>query len=227
MKRCGTIATFVSILAVVLLVAWHPSAARVVESSMVAPPLGASQNSDNAPAVATKGGAAIQCFWTDGVYGQITVTTSGAGCGTPYTYGGISGFILGDENVDESCTFTISPAVAGTLGTVAMTAHSCVPDQGCEKTRFRLNGVDYDVVESDVDQNTPPGGSDVVVLPSGEVEGSAVDGDGRATIMFNSAPGPVTTIEIDHMISYLNPNGTIYLVCFDDVPVELMTIEVE
>ncbi len=59
------------------------------------------------------------------------------------------------------------------------------------------------------------------------MEGSAVDGDGRATITFNSATTAVTTIEIDHTINNGLPNGTIYLVCVDDVPVELMTFSVE
>jgi len=222
MKRRGTFATSIPILAVLCLIAWHPAVAQ-----NIAPPLGANQNSDDAPAVYTKGGAALQCFWEAGQYGQITVTTSGAGCGTPLNYGGITGLWLGDDNVSESCTFTISPAVAASTGTIAMTAHSCYVDADCETTRFRLNGVDFDVVESDVDQTIPPGGSDVVVLPSGEIQGSGVDGDGRATLMLARAATAVTTVEIDHTIVLGVPNGTIYLVCFDDVPVELLTIDVE
>lgn len=226
MKNRGQFPTFFFILAVLCLIAWHPAAAQNTGSPAVAPPFGVSQNSDDAPAADTMG-EAIQCFWQAGVYGQITVTTSGAGCGTQLTYGGITGLYLGDDNVSESCIFTISPVVAGTLATVAMTAHSCNGDTWCETTRFRLNGADYNVVESDVDQSTPSGGSDVVILPSGEVKGSAVDGDGRATIMFNSATSAVTTIEIDHTVNYGSPAGTIYLVCVDDVPVELMTFSVE
>lgn len=169
------------------------------------------------------------CFYEAGTYGSYTVTTSGPGCGTTLTYGGITGVWLGDTNVTENCDFAISPPTPGALASVALTAHSCVSG-GCETVRFRLDAVDYDVQDADVDQTMPPGGSDVVVLPNGEVEGSPDGGgDGRATVTFNDAVGGVQSINLVHNITSGAPNGTIYLVCVDDlpIPVELLELEVE
>ena len=38
----------------------------------------------------------------------------------------------------------------------------------------------------------------------------APDGDGRATVSFNAATDLVSSIEIDHIITRGQPNGTIY-----------------
>ena len=69
------------------------------------------------PAHATK-----QCFYSSGKAGALTVTTSGSGCGTALSYGGLTGLWLGNSNTNESCTFTLSHEVDVSTLTVPMTA---------------------------------------------------------------------------------------------------------
>jgi len=221
LARSYRVATLTTTLALSLLIATQPLTAQAAPD----PDTIGLQSEEQTSRIPPK---AIQCFYQAGTYGAITVTTSGSGCGNILTFGGITGIWLGDGNASESCTFNISPAVIGATGSVAFTAHSCVSG-GCEKVRFRLNGVDYNVQAADLDDTTPTGGNDpVVILPSGEVEGNNVGGaDGRATVTFNNAPGSVTSIEIDHIVTSGSPAGTIYQICVDDVPVELMRFTID
>jgi hypothetical protein len=211
--------TALLLLALALPLSWLPitPAAAQGPTPPVVPPAG-TQPMPPGPAVRPALPKTQQAFYQAGIYGALTVTTSGSGCGTFLTFGGITGLWLGNNNTSESCTFNISPAVSRTSVKVAMTAHSC-PVGNCEKVRFRLNGADYNVLSSDVNNTTPSGGSPLVVLPSGEVEGSPIGGgDGRGTVSFSSGPTAVTSLEISHIIESGSPNGTIYLIYADDAP---------
>ena len=61
-------------------------------------------------AFATPAHATQRCFSTSGTAGALTVTTSGGGCGRTLSYGGITGLWMGDSNVTESGTCTLSHA---------------------------------------------------------------------------------------------------------------------
>ncbi len=169
------------------------------------------------------------CFSQAGTYGNVTVTTSGAGCGSDIDWGGITGMWIGDGAASETCTFSFDHPVDGASAMVLLTAHSC--PTACEKVRFRLNGADYNVQPADLDDSSPPGGDEpVTILASGEVEGAPVGGgDGRATVLFNSGPYATTSIEIEHTHTLGDAGGSVYQICIDDTttPVDLVTFTVE
>ena len=153
------------------------------------------------------------CFSQAGTFGGLTVTQSGAGCGNFLTYGGITNGLYMGDNATESCTFNVSPSVQGSTLLVRLTAHSCIPGS-CEEVQFSLNGTHYAVAPADLDNTQPPGGTSVSINGAGDVVGSPVsNGDGRATVTFNSAPASVTSILINHVITSGSPAGTIYEVC--------------
>ncbi len=161
--------------------------------------------------------AAQQCFFQAGTYGALTVTTTGPGCGTSLTFGGITGVWLGDTNVTENCQFNLSPAVTGNTISVAMTAHSCIGGN-CEEARFSLNGAHYAVQPADLDNTTPTGGQPLIINGAGDIDMAPGTDDGRGTITFHSAPASVNSININHVILSGSPNGTIYRVCANDAP---------
>lgn len=167
--------------------------------------------------------AAPVCFYKDGTYAGLTVTTAGPGCGTFLGYGGINGLWMGDTNVTENCTFTIDPSVLGPTIKVELTAHTCTT-QGCEEAHLAVNGAHYAVAASELDTTSPPGGTSppdgdpASLTASGDILGATgrapgVGGDGRATVSLRRAPPTVTSIDINHVINNGQPNGTIYLVC--------------
>jgi hypothetical protein len=160
--------------------------------------------------------AAQQCFDQAGTFGALTVTTSGPGCGTFLTFGGITGVWMGDTNVTENCTFTVSPAVVGNTVQITLTAHSCNGTTFCEEARFSLNGVHYVVQPADL--VTPfGGGSPVQITGAGDiVEAPGGSSAGSGVVTFHNAPPSVTTIDINHVITLGNPAGTIYQVCAND-----------
>jgi len=202
-------------------------AAVAVASAQSAAPLGPATG-EMQPAVATP--QALQCFSQAGTYGNVTVTTSGAGCGNDLNFGGIVGMYIGESDTSESCTFSFNHPIDGALAMVLFTAHSCVTG-GCEAVGFTLNGVSYDVQSADLDNANPPGGDGpVTLLPNGTVEGTdAGNGDGRATVQFNNASDNVTSIEINHVAVSGAPSGTVYQVCVDDTttPVELQNFQID
>ncbi len=163
-----------------------------------------------------------QCFSQPGTYGDLVVTTSGGGCGPDLTWFLFTGMWIGDGSVSEACTFSFDRPVAGASAMVLFAAHSC-STAGCEKVRFRLDNVDYEVQPADLDDNSPSGGDGPVsILAGGEVEGAGGDGDGRATVRFNGSPAAVTSIEIVHTWISGIPNGTVYQVCLDDTATSLI-----
>ena len=164
-------------------------------------------------------GQARVCFDQAGTAGTKTITTSGPGCGTFLTFGGITGVWMGDTSVTENCTFTIAPPANGTTMTVALTAHSCNGIAFCEEARFSVNGSHYAVLPAELDPTMPPGGTPVSITVAGDILGSPVgSGDGHGTITFAHAPGSVTSLDINHVVTMGAPAGTIYLVCVDDAP---------
>jgi hypothetical protein len=168
-------------------------------------------------ATVSVGHAAQQCFTQAGTFGGLTVTQSGAGCGTFLTYQGITnGLWLGNDTT-EACTFTLSPAVQGNTITVQLRAHSCdVPSGFCEESRFSLNGTHYVVAPADL--VTPFNGGDAVTITgAGDIVDTAGGtNDGSGLVTFNSAPASVSSITIDHVNTLGSPAGTIYQVCADD-----------
>ncbi|MCK6517338.1 hypothetical protein L6R46_20035, partial [Myxococcota bacterium] len=161
--------------------------------------------------------AAKQCFYSSGKAGALTVTTSGSGCGTSLSYGGLTGLWLGNSNTNESCTFTLSHAVDVSTLTVPMTAHSNDGTSYAETAYFSLDGAAYAVTSADIDNTTPTGGVNLTVVTSGSRSGvGSAGGDGRGTISFKSAKGGVTSITIAHEFPIASANGTIYAVCVDD-----------
>ncbi|MCK6524850.1 MSCRAMM family adhesin SdrC, partial [Myxococcota bacterium] len=168
-------------------------------------------------ALTTPAEAATQCFYTSGTAGALTVTTSGSGCGTSLSYGGLAGLWLGNSNTTESCTFTLSHTVDVSTLTVPMTAHSNDGSSYAETAYFALDGVNYTVTSADIDNTTPTGGVNLTVVTSGGRTGvGSAGGDGRGTISFRSAKGGVTSVTITHSIDISSPNGSIYAVCVDD-----------
>lgn len=163
------------------------------------------------------------CFDRAGTFGSLTVTTAGSGCGTFLNYGGISGLWLGDTNVNESCTFNFAPALVTPKIEVQMTAHSCVPGY-CEEARFSLNGSHYVVAPGELDNSRPPGGEPMQITGAGDiVDGASGRGDGRGTVTFSRAPSSTNSLNISHVITSGQPNGTIYRICVD-APVEKIEV---
>ena len=160
--------------------------------------------------------AAQQCFHQAGTYGALTVTTSGPGCGTTLSFGGITGVWMGDTNATENCTFNLSPAVNGSTIQITLTAHSCNPGTYCEEARFSLNGVHYAVQTADL--VTPfGGGTPVMINGSGDIiEAPGGTSAGSGVVTFHSAPSSVSSVDINHVVTLGSPNGTIYQVCADD-----------
>jgi len=160
--------------------------------------------------------AAQQCFSQAGTYGALTVTQSGPGCGTFLSFGGITGLYMGSEGVTEACTFSLSPAVQGNTINVTLTAHSCNGTSYCEESRFSLNGTHYVVAPADL--VTPfGGGSPVQITGAGDiVEAPGGSSAGSGVVTFNSAPGSVSSITINHVVTLGAPAGTIYQTCADD-----------
>ena len=164
------------------------------------------------------GYAAQVCFNQAGTFGNLTVTTSGPGCGTFLNYGGINGVWMGDGNVTENCQFNFSPAINGTTLKVALTAHSCVA-AGCEEARFSVNGTHYVVASGELNNAVPTGGDANQITAAGDiVEAPGGSSDGRGTVSFLHAPTSATNLNINHFIVSGAPNGTIYQVCADDGP---------
>jgi IPTL-CTERM motif len=160
--------------------------------------------------------AANVCFNQAGTFGNLTVTTSGSGCGTFLNFGGINGVWMGDSNVTENCQFNFSPAINGTTLTVALTAHSCVT-AGCEEARFSINGTHYAVATGELNNAVPPGGDANQITGAGDiVEAPGGTSDGRGTVSFLHAPTSATSLNINHVVTSGAPAGTIYLVCADD-----------
>jgi hypothetical protein len=161
--------------------------------------------------------AAQQCFTQAGTYGALTVTQSGPGCGTFLTYEGFTnGLYLGNSNTTEACTFTMSPAVQGNTITVGIRAHSCNVTSFCEEVRFSLNGAHYAVAPTDLVTPVPGFGNAVPINGAGDIVGSAGTSDGSGLVTFNSAPGSVSTITLNHVVTLGSPAGTVYQVCADD-----------
>jgi hypothetical protein len=160
--------------------------------------------------------AAHVCFDQAGTFGNLTVTTTGSGCGTFLTYGGITGVWLGDTDASESCQFNFSPAINGTTLTVALTAHSCVP-AGCEEAHFSVNGTHYAVAPGELNNAVPSGGDALQITGLGDiVEAPGGSSDGRGTVSFLHAPTSATSLTINHVVTAGAPAGTIYLPCADD-----------
>lgn len=174
------------------------------------------------PASATE-----QCFYTAGIYGNLTVTTSGDSCGSSLSYGGITGLYIGAGSSSGSCTFKMSAGgnpVDPTTLTVAMTAHSNQDGSYNEEAEFLLDVVQYIVTDTDIDNTTPAGGFPLLALPNGRVGSVAnVSGDGRGTISFGSAMEPIFALTIAHYDTLGSPEGTIYLPCVDDSGVIVTT----
>ncbi len=161
--------------------------------------------------------AAQQCFSQAGTFGGLTVTQSGPGCGSFLTYEGFTnGLYMGDGNTTEACTFTLSPAVQGNTINIGLRAHSCNGTSFCEEVQFSLNGTHYAVAPADL--VTPAGGfgEAVTINGAGDVVGGAFSSDGSGLVTFNSAPGSVSSITINHVVTLGAPAGTIYQVCADD-----------
>lgn len=166
-----------------------------------------------------EGQATRVCFDQAGTFGSKTVTTSGPGCGTFLTFGGITGLYMGNSNTTENCTFNIAPPANGTTMTVALTAHSCNGTTFCEEARFSVNGTHFVVAPTELDTTMPPGGTPVSITGAGDILGSPIgSGDGHGTITFAHAPASVSSLDINHVVTLGAPAGTIYLVCVDDVP---------
>jgi hypothetical protein len=165
--------------------------------------------------------AVERCFSDAGVYGDLTVATSGPGCGTFLTWHGITGVWLGNAAVTEACTFflsTPSGPVDPASMSVLMTAHSVFLPLYSEETELLLDGVPYLVTPADID-NSVAIGVDLIATPAGRI--SAVDGppgDGTGVVTFGSAVSPVSDVTINHIILVGAPAGTIYQVCADDAP---------
>ena len=177
--------------------------------------------------------AAPVCFYKAGTYNGLIVTTSGSGCGSSASYGGITGLFLGDTNVTENCTFNISPSVLGQKLQVEITAATCIttiPAPGgnfCEEASFSLNGSHYTVASSELDLTTPaggtkpPAGNSMSINAAGNILGAGMGqtpgyGDGRGTVSLKHATAQVTSIDINHIVDYGKPGGSIYLVCSED-----------
>lgn len=153
--------------------------------------------------------AAQVCTGQTGVYGDVSLTRSGA-CSDYVPYDGLNapGLISGTS----TCSFSLSPPVSSSWVSVKV---SNVDD--FDQVGFSLNGASYTLVDGDIDTvSTPPDSAGSLAIIGNQVTSPSSEVAGAGTISFtNSAPSTISSIDLVKT----GEGGIVFEVCFQDGPV--------
>jgi hypothetical protein len=167
--------------------------------------------------------AAQQCFAQAGTYGNLVVTTSGAGCGSPIIGVPPSYLQIGSTNADQTCQFTLSPAAPGSSVTTEFLFVNAFSIGTAEEMVVAMNGSQVNFQAGDlVSGNLVPGTG----TPTAPTVGGVTDGSGvntifgaSGTIAFAAAPAAVSTVELRYNWIAGTPIGIPSQICADDAGV--------